>query len=87
MKKLLALFSILLIDEEVKSTFLYLSKSYIFAPSSIIILMSLIFLADLFIFFSVSLSETIKTFDKLFSTKNLLNSFVFFISFFTSDNT
>jgi len=54
------------------------------APSSLISLTFLMFLADLSIFLRESLSEIIRTFDSLFLFKKLLNSFVFFISFVTS---
>ena len=53
-------------------------------PSCLINFKFLIFRADLLIFFNDSESEIIKTFAKLFLSKNLLNSLVFLISVFTS---
>ena len=55
-----------------------------FVPLSCISFTFFIFRADLLIFFRESLSEIISALERLFFIKNLLNSLVFFISFFTS---
>ena len=52
------LFCIFFIEDEVIITFLYLNKSYTLAPiSSLISFKFFMFLADLFIFFNVFVSE------------------------------
>ena len=62
-------------------TCLYLNKSYIFVPLSLISFKSLIFLADLFIFFNESVSDIIKTLTANAATaKSLVKAIVSLLS-------